>query len=175
MILYLKNRLKSIALLGSVALLSYLIVLCASSSTGAAPNVTPGAEAAKVQELSAAMPFLLDSDEFPMGMFSVDSTQAMDQVMKMGLTYVHTYAMGGGNDPEDIARDLAYMDQAHERGLKVIFNLGGDRWAAMENGMLLLVSAVKDHPALVNFSVPSFSGKVFVQSRKEVGWVINLG
>ncbi|RKX43689.1 MAG: hypothetical protein DRP64_07850, partial [Verrucomicrobia bacterium] len=75
----------------------------------------------------------------------------------------------------DIARDLAYMDQAHERGLKVIFNLGGDRWAAMENGMLLLVSAVKDHPALVNFSVPSFSGKVFVQSRKEVGWVINLG
>lgn len=100
---------------------------------------------------SGAAPFRLDSDEFPMGMFSVDSAQAMDQVVKMGLTYVHTYAMGGGNGPEDIARDLAYMDQAHERGLKVIFNLGGRQWAAMENGvaeMMVLVNAFKDHPAL---------------------------
>jgi hypothetical protein len=105
----------------------------------------------RAQESPKAIPFLLDSDEFPMGMFSADSAGAMDHVVKMGLTHVHTYGMGGGNDPAHIARDLAYMDMARERGLKVMFNLQGQRWAAMENGvaeMLVLVNAVKDHPAL---------------------------
>ncbi len=102
-------------------------------------------------ESPATASFHLDSDEFPLGMFSADNASAMDQVVKMGLTYVHTYALGGGNSPKDIARDLTYMDKAHARGLKVMFNLQGQRWAAMKNGvdeMLVLVNAVKDHPAL---------------------------
>ena len=100
---------------------------------------------------AGAAPFRLGSDEFPLGMFSVDSTQAMDQVAQMGLGYVQTYDMGEGNRPENIARDLAYMDEARKRGLKVAFNLGGDRWVSMENGvdeMMVLVNAVKNHPAL---------------------------
>ena len=112
--------------------ISCLAVVCALHSSGAAP-------------------FRLDSDEFPLGMFSVDSTQAMDRVAQMGIGYVQTYGMGEGNDPAAIARDLAYLDNAQRRGLKVAFNLGGDRWVAMENGveeMMVLVDAVKNHPAL---------------------------
>ena len=44
-------------------------------------------------------PFTLDSDEFPIGMFSVDNAGAMAQVKKMGVRYVHTYANGRGNTP----------------------------------------------------------------------------
>ena len=96
-------------------------------------------------------PFSLDSDEFPLGMFSTDGAGAMDQVAKMGITYVHTYGMGASNDAAAMARDIAFLDQAAKRGLKVIYNLRGDAWVKKKNGvaeMMKLVNAVKDHPGL---------------------------
>ena len=96
-------------------------------------------------------PFRLDSREFPIGMYSVDSARAMEQVAKMGVGYVHTYAGGRGTDEANMARDRAYLDAAQQHGLKVMFNLNGGVWLKREDGvaeMLKLVAAFKDHPAL---------------------------
>lgn len=96
-------------------------------------------------------PFRLDTDEFPIGMFSVDTDGAMAQVAKMGVGYVHTYANGQSTAPERMARDRAYLDMARKHGLKVMFNLRGSTWMKAENGlaeMMKLVNAFKYHPAL---------------------------
>jgi len=96
-------------------------------------------------------PFKLDSDEFPIGLFSVDSPAAMPQVAKMGVGYIHTYGNGRSSKPEGIRKDLAYLDAAHEHGLRVMFNLNGHKWVGAEGGlqeMLKIVEAVKGHPAL---------------------------
>lgn len=103
------------------------------------------------QEGAQDGPFRLDSDEFPIGMFSVDSPGAMASVSKMGIGYVHTYGQGRGSDAQNIAKDVAYLDHAATHGLKVMFNLNGRRWVDQEDGvakMLTLVEAVKDHPAM---------------------------
>lgn len=96
-------------------------------------------------------PFRLDSDEFPVGMFSVDTPGAMAQVAKMGIDFIHTYATGGDSSAAGIRRDLAYLDQARHHGLRVMFNLSGRRWVSRRDGlheMLTIADAVKDHPAL---------------------------
>ncbi len=98
-----------------------------------------------------AKPFTLESKEFPLGMFSVDSPGAMDDVEKMGIDYLHTYALGASNEPEAIAQYVRYLDEAQKRGLKVMFNLDGGRWVKRPDGveaLMKLVRAVKDHPAL---------------------------
>lgn len=96
----------------------------------------------RAQESPQAAPAALDSNVFPLGMFSADGAGAMDHVVKMGLTYVHTYAMGGGNDAAHIARDLAYMDKAHARGLKVMYNLQGHHWIATDHGVAEMLTLV---------------------------------
>ncbi len=98
----------------------------------------------------AAEPLDLASDEFPIGMYSVDSEGAMVQVKEMGVGYVHTYGMGNDASDEGIADDLAYMDLAEKHGLKVMVYLNGRKWVA-EHGlaeMHKIVLALKDHPAL---------------------------
>ena len=93
----------------------------------------------------------LASDEFPIGMFSVDSPGAMVQVAKMGVRYIHTYAGGRSTADAEIARDRAYLDEAHKNGLRVMFNLNGPIWLQRPDGvreMLKLVNTFKDHPAL---------------------------
>jgi hypothetical protein len=98
-----------------------------------------------------AAPFDLASDEFPIGMFSVDSPGAVDDVVKMGVGYIHTYACGASTDEAGMAHDRAYLDTAQEHGAKVMFNLHGDTWAKHPDGlnqMLKFVNAFKDHPAL---------------------------
>ena len=110
-----------------------------------------GVFAAGLASAATDGPFTLDSDEFPIGMFSVDSGGAMAQAKKMGVRYAHTYANGRGNAAENIAKDIGYLDLARKHGLKVMFNLNGRQWAKLDNGvaeMLKLVNAVKDHPAL---------------------------
>ena len=97
-----------------------------------------------------AQPLDLSSDEFPIGMYSVDSEGAMLQVKEMGVDYVHTYGMGNDASPEGIADDLAYMDLAHKHGLKVMVYLSGHKWVA-DHGLLemhKIVMALKDHPAM---------------------------
>ncbi|MCK5801449.1 MAG: hypothetical protein KAI66_01390 [Lentisphaeria bacterium] len=104
-----------------------------------------------VSILAQETPFSLDSDEFPIGMFSVDGDGGMAQVAKMGVRYVHTYANGRSATPEGIAKDRSYLDMAQKHGLKVMFNLRGIKWMKTENGlaeMMKLVDAFKDHPAL---------------------------
>ncbi len=100
---------------------------------------------------AGASGFRLDSDEFPIGMFSVDSPGAMAQVARMGVGYVHTYAGGRSLTETELARDRAYLDEAQKNGLKVMFNLNGPVWLKRPDGvaeMLTLVSTFKDHPAL---------------------------
>ena len=95
--------------------------------------------------------FRLDSDEFPIGMFSGDSPGAMAQVARMGVGYVHTYAGGRSLAETELARDRAYLDEAQKNGLKVMFNLNGPVWLKRPDGvseMLTLVNTFKDHPAL---------------------------
>jgi len=97
-----------------------------------------------------AQPFNLASDEFPIGMYSVDSEGAMKQAREMGIRYVHTYGMGNDASPEGIADDIAYMDLAQTHELKVMVYLNGRKWVA-DHGLLemhKIVLALKDHPAL---------------------------
>ncbi|MDI9583217.1 MAG: hypothetical protein QM473_03280 [Acidobacteriota bacterium] len=97
-----------------------------------------------------AAPLDLNSDDFPIGMYSVDSEGAMEQVKAMGVDYVHTYGMGGASDAESIEKCLAYMDLAEKHGLKVMAYLNGRKWAS-EHGLLemhKIAMALKDHPAL---------------------------
>lgn len=96
-------------------------------------------------------PLRLGSDEFPLGMYSVDSPAAMAQVAEMGIGYVHTYAGGRATTAEALARDRAYLDAAAAAGLKVMYNLNGPTWLKHPDGvneMLKLVEAFKSHPAL---------------------------
>jgi hypothetical protein len=96
-------------------------------------------------------PFSLDSDRFPIGLFSVDHPGAMTQARGFGVGYVHTYANGRSAEPEQLARDAAYMDAAQERGLQVMYNLNGRRYVGRSGGLdefRRIVAAVKDHPAL---------------------------
>ncbi len=97
-----------------------------------------------------AEPFALDSDEFPLGMYSVDSPGAMAQVKEMGIGYIHTYGMGRGATAEAIAKDRKYLAEAQEHGLKVMVNLSGRHWVTDGDlmGMHKLVMALKDHPAV---------------------------
>lgn len=97
-----------------------------------------------------AAPLDLASDEFPIGMYSVDSEGAMAQVKEMGVDYVHTYALGADTTPEALAKYQAYMDAAQKHGLKVMVYLNGRRWVS-NHGLLemhKIVMALKDHPAL---------------------------
>ncbi len=74
----------------------------------------------------------------------------MARMKGMGVGYIHSYGQGRGNDPESIARDVAFLDLARKHGLKVMFNLNGGGWVDRDDGvaeMLKLVDAVKDHPA----------------------------
>ena len=101
--------------------------------------------------LAADGPFHLDSDAFPIGMFSVDNPGGMAQVAKMGVGYIHTYAGGRSTDEAEIARDRTYLDEAHKLGLKVMYNLHTQSWMKQPDGLaqvLKLVNAFKAHPAL---------------------------
>ncbi len=102
-------------------------------------------------ERKTRMAFSLESDEFPIGLFSVDHPGAMDRAARLGVGYVHTYANGASAAPASIAKSRAYLDAAAKRGLKVMFNLNGRRYVGREHGQdefLTVVNAVKDHPAL---------------------------
>lgn len=100
----------------------------------------------------AAAPLDLQSDEFPIGMYSADSEGAMRQCKEMGITYVHTYGMCREGTPEGIAKDRAYLDKAQQQGVKAMAYLNGKRWVTKDAGRLeelrTLVRALKDHPAL---------------------------
>jgi hypothetical protein len=112
------------------------------------PPATAESAAAKAP---AGTPFHLDSDEFPIGLFSVDSPAAMDRAAGLGIGYVHTYANSAAATPTAIAKSRAYLDAAHKRGLKVLFHLNGRRYVGREHGLekfRVVVEAVKDHPAL---------------------------
>jgi len=131
---------------------SFLSSACRFFAVTLATGVACTGVSALAQQVSARpTSFRLDSDEFPIGMFSVDSSGAMAQVKTMGVSYVQTYGQGDGNTPGLVARDVGYLDSARKHGLKVMFNLDGARWVGMDNGvagMLKLVNAVKAHPAL---------------------------
>ena len=124
---------------------------------------------------SEAEPLDLDSDEFPIGIYSADSNGAMAQVKEMGVTYVHTYGMGRDATPEGIKKDLAYMDLAHKHGLKVMAYLNGRQWVG-NRGLLdmhKLVVALKDHPAMgfwLFYDEPS--GKHTVEELMPYYWIM---
>jgi len=95
--------------------------------------------------------FRLESEEFPIGMYSVDSPGAMAQAESLGIDYVHTYGTGRDATEESIRRDLAYLDLAHKYGRSVLFQFQGKAFVNREDGveaMLRVMGAVKDHPAL---------------------------
>lgn len=95
--------------------------------------------------------FTLDSNEFPIGMYSVDNEKAMIDVSKMGIKYIHTYANGYYDNSEKMKKNLEYLDNAHKYGLKVAFSLSCDHLVKSKDGIgnfIKLVNAVKDHPAL---------------------------
>ncbi|MCD6175769.1 MAG: hypothetical protein J7K65_08420 [Planctomycetes bacterium] len=95
-------------------------------------------------------PFNLDSDEFPIGMFSVDSEQAMKDVSKMGIKYIHSYRLGCSDAPKDMKRYREYLDNAQKYGLKVMYHLAGDKLTKQEDGiekMVKIVNTFKSHPA----------------------------
>lgn len=96
-------------------------------------------------------PFQLDSDEFPIGMYSIDGPGAMAQAESLGIDYVQSYATGGDDAPEAIQRNLTYLDLAQKHGRRVAFQLAGPRLADRPDGveaMCRIMESVKDHPAL---------------------------
>jgi len=122
-----------------------------------------------------AEPLNLQSDEFPIGMYSVDNEGGMKQVKTMGVGYVHTYGMGSASSPEAIEKYRAYMDLAQKHGLKVMAHLDGRRWAGSHGLMEMhkIVMALKDHPALgfwMLYDEPS--GKHSVTDLKPYYWLL---
>jgi hypothetical protein len=96
-------------------------------------------------------PFRLESDEFPIGMYSIDSPAAMAKAESLGIDYVQTYATGQNDTKESIDRDLAYLDLAQKHGRRVFFQFAGRELVKREDGvqaMLRIIDAVKDHPSL---------------------------
>ena len=95
--------------------------------------------------------FRLDSDEFPIGMYSVYSDNAMAQAEELGVDYVQSYKTGHDDTCESIQSDLAYLDLAHRHGRRVLFQFRGQNFVNRKDGveaMLRVMNAVKDHPAL---------------------------
>ncbi len=96
-------------------------------------------------------PFRLESDEFPIGMYSVDSPGAMAQAESLGIDYVQSYQTGKDDTEESIRSDLKYLDLAHKHGRRVLFQFRGKSFVDRKDGieaMLRVMNAVKDHPAL---------------------------
>ncbi|MEA1950904.1 MAG: hypothetical protein U9N87_05935 [Planctomycetota bacterium] len=96
-------------------------------------------------------PFRLESDEFPIGMYSVDSAGAMTQAESLGIDYVQSYQTGKDATEESIRSDLKYLDLAHKHGRRVLFQFRGKNFVDRKDGveaMLRVMNAVKDHPAL---------------------------
>ena len=93
-------------------------------------------------------------NEFPIVAFSVDGNhdKLFAHAKAMGITHVHTYAMGVKGDGKFKEKsNRAYLDAAHRAGLKVMVNLGGRHVVLKENGPELLkayVETFKDHPAV---------------------------
>jgi hypothetical protein len=96
-------------------------------------------------------PFHLDSDEFPIGMYSIDGPGAMERAESLGIDYVQTYATGKNDSRESLDRDRAYLDLAQKHGRRVFFQFKGRTLADRKDGveaMLHIIDAVKNHPAL---------------------------
>ena len=79
-------------------------------------------------------PFRLDSDEFPIGMYSIDSPGAMAQAESFGIDYVQSYGTGRDDKPESIAKDVAYLDLAWKHGRRVAFQFAGRKLVDRPDG-----------------------------------------
>ena len=102
--------------------------------------------------VSSSEPLKLDSNSFPIGVYSADP--ATDEnfafLKSIGVDYVHTYGMGANTEKNNL-KTQKFLDLAQKHGLKVMFNLKCRVWAKKADGIQQvqqLVKKFKDHPAL---------------------------
>ena len=105
-----------------------------------------------VQTILIGKPFDLNSNEYPIGVYSADpaTDKTFAFLKSIGVNYVHTYGMGHNTEENNI-RTQKYLDLAQKHGLKVMVNLMGRIWVKKTDGVEQLrtfVHKFKDHPAV---------------------------
>ena len=105
-----------------------------------------------VQTILIGKPFDLNSNEYPIGVYSADpaTDKTFAFLKSIGVNYVHTYGMGHNTEENNI-RTQKYLDLAQKHGLKVMVNLMGRIWVKKTDGVEQLhtfVRKFKDHPAV---------------------------
>lgn len=102
--------------------------------------------------LLGAQSFDLDQGDFILGFYSADNPNDTNfpLIRHSGINYVHTYGLGD-DDEQSLARAKRFLDLAEKWGMKVMFNLRGQKWVNPEfgvEGMLKMAKNFADHPAL---------------------------